>query len=615
MASIQETTAVSIRKGNTAENDAFTGILGEVVADLGVDGTGVDIGTTLRLHNGVTQGGIRMARADLTNVTSKTLASSRELYGDKNLAYADLSNIEELVNTDQKYVVRDYMHSYGLALNSQIDDLDTRKANVTMDNVDTAALATGEGQTGKHSGKDLAYADASNINAKYLADAQYRSGDDGDKALAYADASNINTTNLASTNHGGGPTLAKADLTNVTNANFKNKADAINTEYTTNKITQINTSSSSTSTEYTSAAAVIDYVASELNKLDYMNPNLDNATSWEPLYADINTPYYYNNDVTKFTATGSSFTTTTAYSDVTTAGTVTKNLPTIAPTNRILTGTTVNLQLAVYGLSTTDDPILRPYDADKPATVRLYPEFGTTNLATQRITFINNAGSTATGTLVSTAHPSLSGVYHYSIGLSIDDVVGPDGQKTTSSGWNANDSSDITEVPCYKNINNIVVTPVLTLQVATVSSGHITKFEFDPKTTDTQITNAVNITVGHPFTVSVTKDAQTGDKVPAATIQSGSVAKFNLLTTTNSNIPEIGGAGLLKANLENLPGMTVADIMENGSAAWSINKTKSVPDITLSTIDASEYERIATIGQVWECNKKIDSRITFRQWS
>ena len=79
MASIQETTSIQLRKGNTAENLAFTGAIAEVSADLGADSTGTDINTTLRLHNGVIPGGIPMARADLTNVTTKTLASSRDL--------------------------------------------------------------------------------------------------------------------------------------------------------------------------------------------------------------------------------------------------------------------------------------------------------------------------------------------------------------------------------------------------------------------------------------------------------------------------------------------------------------------------------------------------------
>lgn len=610
MASIQETTAVSLRKGNTAENDAFTGVLGEVVADLGVDGTGIDINTTLRLHNGITEGGIRLARADLTNVTSKALATSRNLYGDKNLAYADLSNIEELIDVNQQQIVRDYMHEYGLALNTQIDELDTAKANVTMDNVDTASLATGEGQTGKHAGKDLAYADASNVNSKYLADAQYRSGADGDKALAYADASNINTMGLTTTSHGSGPIIARADLSNVNNTNFKNKADAINTEYTTNKVEEIDPSSAQTSVQYPTTGAVIDYIGEKIDDLNYMNLNLDNATSWKPLYANINTPYIYNNNVSNFTSTGSSFTNTITRTE----NGVTKNLPAIAPTNEVLTDIPTNLQLAVYSLTTSDDPA-RPYDADKPFLIRLYPEFGTTQLNSQRITFINSAGSTATGTLTCTAHPSLSGVYHYSLGLSIDDVVGPDGETDTSTGWSANDSTDINEVPCYKNINNIEVTPVLTLQIDTVSSGHITSFEFDPKVSQEEIASALDITVGHPFTVSVTKDSITGEKIATATIQSGNVAKFNLLTTTDSDIPSIGGAGLLKFNLENLPGMKAIDIAENEGAAWSINKMKSVPDITAATIDTSEYDRIATVGQVWECAKSIDSRITFRQWS
>lgn len=606
MASIQETTAVSIRKGNTAENLAFTGTIAEVTADLGIDGTGTDINATLRLHNGIVQGGIPLARADLTNVTTSALAKNRNLYGDSNLAYADLSNIEELTDDDQKNTVRDYMHSYGLALNTQIDDLELRKANTSMDNINTEVLATGEGEPGKHDGKNLAYADGSNVNTKYFADSQYRvTGETGDDPLAYANLSNVDTTNLVgsvATRPAGmsGPVIANSDLTNVADDTIKNRIDSLTVdgqtyrvEYTNNKINQINGSSA---VNYPTTGAVISYVEQELDKLDYMNPNLDNATSWNPLYAKEGTNFIYNSDIDNFTTTGSDFTTT-----ITEDG---RNLQAYAPTSKALTGT-VNLKLAVYSLSSGDN---------KPDSYRLYPEFGTTQLTSQRITFINNSGSKATGNLTCTS-TGITGVYHYSLGMTSEDIVGPDDSPLTSTGWNAANNNDINEVPCYANISNIIVNPVLTARIDTVSSGKITKFTFNPKLAENEITSPESITIGHPLSVVVTKDSQTGQKYATATIQSGNNATFSLETVMDSEIPTIGGAGLLKASLDNLPGMTATDIAENNNASWSINKVKAIPAVTSVTIPASEYERLATIGQVWDSLKKIDSKIVFRQWS
>lgn len=594
MASIQETTSVQLRKGNTAENLAFTGAIAEVSADLGIDGTGTDINTTLRLHNAVLSGGIPLARADLTNITTKVLAKNRNLYGDKNLAYADLSNIEYLEDTDLQHVVRDYMNEYGLALNTDIEDLDERKANRTMDNVDTASLATDAG----HTGKNLAYVDMSNVNSKYLADNQYRTGLDDDDALAYYDFRNTSTANLvasSTTRPAGmsGPVIADSDLTNVTDNTIKDRLDNLNVEYTINKVTSINPESESTATDYPTTGATIAYVEDELDKLDYMNPNLDNATSWEPLYAKSGTQIIYNDDIEKLSSAGTGFTTTIEEDG--------QDLPAYAPTTKALTST-INLKLAVYSLSEDDD---------KPSSYRLYPEFGTTQLQDQEITFINNTGSTATGNLTCTP-TGLIGIYHYSLGMSSDDIVGPDGQRTTSIGWNASNVRDINQVPCYANINNIVVTPVLTARIDTVSNGAITKFIFNPKLAEEEIETPETITIGHPLTVVVTKIDD--EKYATATIQSGNNATFSLETIGDPEIPVIGGAGLLKASLENLPGMTTTDIVENGNAKWTINKTKLVPDITAQSIDSAENERLATIGQVWECAKRIDSRIIFRAW-
>lgn len=604
MASIQETTSIQLRKGNTAENLAFTGAIAEVSADLGADSTGTDINTTLRLHNGVIPGGIPMARADLTNVTTKALASSRNLYGDKNLAYADLSNIEELEDTDQQHVVRDYMHTYGLALNSQVEELDKSKANRTMDNVDTSTLATGEGEAGKHSGKNLAYADMSNVTTVDLATS---TGHDG-KNLAYYDLNNINTANLIKATNTrpstmSGPVIAAVDLSNVTDNTIKDRLDGLDVEYIINKKTSIDPKSTSTNIDYPTAGAVIEYVEGKLNKLDYMNPNFDNASTWEPLYGKTGTQLIYNNDVDNFTATGSNFTTTSLYKEA--------NIPAIIPTNEHLSES-ILLKMAVYTLQAYDPD--KPQDEDKPEIIRVYPEFGTTQLTPQDVTFINSTGSKAKARLVCTPHPSLSGVYHYAIALSLDNVVGPDNSRYTSNGWVANNSTNIHEVPCYNNINNIVVTPVLVAQVNTVSGGHITSFIFDPEVSPETMTSK-SITFGHPFNVTVEDDPVTADVYPIPEIQSGNNATFNLITISDPNLPVIGGANVLKTSLDNLPGMTALDITENANASWTINKVKPIPAITSTSIDSTEYNRLATIGQVWDCARSIDSRIIFRKWS
>ena len=119
MASFVETTAISLRKGDTTANMNFTGILGEITADLGYSSSGgaqgTDINTTLRLHNGVTKGGIPMCRADTRNITSQVLAENRPLFGDKNLAYADLSNIEKLTDAPTIERVVTVLTEYGLS--------------------------------------------------------------------------------------------------------------------------------------------------------------------------------------------------------------------------------------------------------------------------------------------------------------------------------------------------------------------------------------------------------------------------------------------------------------------------------------------------------------------
>ena len=63
---------------------------------MGTSGDGTDATTTtLRLHNGITTGGIPMMRADTMNMSTRVLAEGRKKLGDKNLAYSDLANLEE----------------------------------------------------------------------------------------------------------------------------------------------------------------------------------------------------------------------------------------------------------------------------------------------------------------------------------------------------------------------------------------------------------------------------------------------------------------------------------------------------------------------------------------
>lgn len=616
MASISETTAVSLRKGSTASNLNFTGTLGEVVADLGIDASGTDINTTLRLHNGVNSGGIPLARADMANIETSALAQNRRLFGDKNLAYADLSNFETTEDPDVIAVIKEAFDEYGLATDEDIARLDEDKANKTMDNVDTASLATGEGEAGKHSGKNLAYADGSNVNTKYFANETYRTGLDGDNALAYTSLSNIDTTNLTldettRPDTVSGPVLARVDMTNISEVDLKNKLDTVYVEYNTNKVTSIDPDSSSTSTEYPTTGATIEYVANELDKLDYMNPNFDNASTWDPLYAKAGEPIIYNTDIDNFTAQGDSFDERqyVIYS-IDTETETTVELPAIIPTNKVLSGS-VNLKMAVYSLT--------PAPYENPYTVRLWPEYGTTQLENQEITFINNTGSTVVANLECTPHPTLTNpqVYHYCVAVAGDEALGPDGTPETSSGWNCNDSKNINDIPSYPNINGILVTPVLTVSIDTVTSGKISKFTFNPEDSNVEISpkSPESLTFGHPFKVKIESgEDDPEEKYATAIIESGTDATFNLSTILDENLPIIGGASLLKNSLDNLPGMTITDILENDNAAWTINKTKPTPSHKLNAIDSSEDVRLATIKQVWEAAVKA-SEVTFKKWS
>ena len=282
MASVIETTALSIRKGDHDANLNFVGILGEVSYDGGyaTDGNvlGTDINTTLRIHNAVTKGGIPLARADMRNITTELLAENRQYFDDKNLAYADLKNIEELEEQDDITRVVTIFENYGFVLDSTVKEYLESYALKDMTNVDTADLATDAG----HSGKNLAYADTSNINTADLASSAIHNGTDGNKPLAYADGSNLDTTQLT-TSPAIGPALARQDLSNVPQSfwddllindyNFetKNNKDSVIPEDDAEVIAG----------HYPETNAVKHYVDSVIREGSFLTRNMKNASSFE----------------------------------------------------------------------------------------------------------------------------------------------------------------------------------------------------------------------------------------------------------------------------------------------------------------------------------------------
>lgn len=304
------TTAVSFRKGNLEENKEFAGVEGEIVADLGVSSTSpnsTNTEATIVLHTGNGEaGGIRMAREDLLNV--KTITPLANL----GLARTDLSNIEhcpsESIDTVESILKSDYKiasqdahdinttqisaagttapgggpmllnttmsNLYSVSTNAHnklVDALDDQLALKNMSNVDTTELATGEGTSGKHSGKDLAYKDMSNIDTQDLAErgedsAGYHSGKD----LAYRDISNVTFSSVKTL-------VDTAYNTGISSNKFVGYEDTINKIDGTNTI--INPSNSKSTTLYPSVNALTNYVAKQLN--GYASADLDNITSWD----------------------------------------------------------------------------------------------------------------------------------------------------------------------------------------------------------------------------------------------------------------------------------------------------------------------------------------------
>ena len=550
MASIIKTTAISLRKGDSEANRSFTGILGELVADLGADGTGTDINTTLRLHNGVLQGGIPMCRADFLNISTRQLAVGRNnlgMTGEKNLAYADLSNLETLTDSTAIQLVLNTLAGYGLAKKSYVDAELLKKANVDFSNIDTSDLASdGHG----HAGKNLAYADTSNVNTADLTSSTIHTGTDGDKPLAYADASNLDTTNLEDR-------LAKIDLTNVTKLSLENalwntqtQPDGnVDPERTQNK-TNADLHTISDANKYPTVPAVKNYVEYEIENAGYLKRDYSNTETYDLLYSNFGAKDPQNNNYNVlYLADKSDY---NYPSGIVQAGSgFTQNKLYIDTNNTILDASgTQSDTLKVRITEVSAEGI--PTDAE------FYQPKGKENIGsgTKQLKMGN---STVNITYTSTALGD--GFYAYTL-TNITPVSVAAGDFVQNS---------IVEVT-----PKVPLTQLLWLNVNTIDgSGAITRYSFYP-TTGTMEINSGTYTFAP---------------------ESGTSAKVKLKVSSVQQ-----GGQLLKTDLSNLLGMTDEDRRAGEGNAWRINAEESIPTIQVqeAALPDNIETTMATQGQVWE---------------
>lgn len=560
MASLVETKAVSLRKGNHSENMAFTGVQGEVVVDLGYSdkngNLGTDVNTTLRLHNGITKSGIPMARADLLNVSSQLLAENREIVNDKNLAYADLSNLESLPSEDtsSKNKVLSTLSSYGLAIESEVQQRLDNKVNLNTDNLNTAYLTSEEIHDGQINGnKPLAYADTSNVNTRDLATPGYHSDSStGNKPLAYSDLSNVDISGFANANLDNvstdnlwksvedrsenvtGAPLARADLANVDPSVFD--IQGFGFERVINKDSTINPNHV-VPAHYPETVAVIDYVGNTIKK-ECANNYLTNINDWSSLfYKPDDVIYQYSAD-TSSTATGfeinQEFTT-----DI-----LLLNDP----------------KVSLYALVGSTD------GSGAIQTLSLTHSIGSRDLSGIGTLYIKSlSNSTATFTITSVNNGD--GTYTYSV----DNILTSGSGFLPDMDYVVTDSSgqEIGEI-VYKCLD-VVITNV-------DNSGHILSIEMNPKYGLTSVNKITTIRSDVQVTVS------------------------SYEYSTN------GGPNVLKPDLTNLNGMSENDRINEGGSPWRIRHDEEIPSLSQSTIPEEQDYTIATNGNVWRALKNLPNQ-------
>lgn len=576
MASIVETKAVALRRGNHNENLAFTGVQGEVVVDLGnpdAGELGTDANATLRLHNGITRGGIPMARADMLNVSTSLLTRERHEVGEKNLACADLSNIEEATNPTEREKIKRTLVDYGLADKSQVDTQLETKVNVSTNNLNTAQLVSSAIHNGVDGNKPLAYADTSNINTVDLVDSTKHTGTSGNKPLAYADTSNVNTSDLvSSTIHDGtsgnkplsyndlanvdttnltldqsnrpsemsGPVLAASDLSNVSSTVVKNMMDNSTIERNTNKDSTIN-EEAILNNHYPETDAVVTYVKNKINEItdDYVNTSLTNVTDWNILYDSSNSSV--NMRTAEIINSGNGFELNEPYAT---------------------------------GIYLTDDEKdylwVQVDSVDSSGSIQsmsIIENIGSMDLSSEN-PFVITSETNVDATFTITSTDNGDGTYTYSL----------DSITNGGSGFNIEDSSHdggyTVKSSVTGNLYKVMYHQLTITPMSVDTNGAILVANCEPQFGFTVVNNN-SVTITSPLNSTAT------------------------LSISTSTFNENGGAGLTKTDLTNLKGMTDADVNNEINSPWRIRHNEAFPSTSDSTIPASQDYTIATNGAIW----------------
>lgn len=606
MASIVETKSVSIRKGNHNENIAFTGVLGEVTADLGYEdknrNLGTDSNTTLRLHNGVTKGGVPMARADMLNVSTELLAQGRELINDKNLAYSDLSNIILPENPSARNRIKSIMETCGLADENGVADRLETKADADTSNINTANLASSTVHNGMEEGDyPLAYASTKNINTLDLATTQYHNDSTtGNLPLAYADLSNVDTQQITlpetirseriigpviakadmtnvnttiltipenerdesnSTMNMTGPALARRDLSNVPPEILANIFDDVQTyglENVSNKDSYID-ESNYTVGHYPSTGAVVDYVDSKVGSVggNYANTSLTNVKNWDVLYSTSGSPIY-NRNATVINSQDS-FELNTSYD-----------------TNLYL----VDDEKDTLWVQVTQ---VDSSGAISSGGISIRKNIGSVDLTNEN-PFIITSDTNVNATFTLTSTNNGNGTYTYSLNNIISSGSGFHTEDSTHDGEYIVKSS-VTQ-NTYKIIcNALKIVPTELSE----STGAIVSAKCEP---------------AYGFTVIGST------QTPVTTTITSASNKTATISIVSQEYNRIGGAGLAKLDFTNLTGMTMTDQSEETNSPWRIRHNEDLPSLSLNNISNDQNYTIATNGAVWRALKTIFSYIS-----
>lgn len=565
MASYSETTAIALRRGNTQDNLSFTGVAGELVADMGETGDGTDINTTLRLHNGVMAGGIPMARSDFLNCTTAALAKNRAIVGDKNLAYADLSNFETLSDSTAIERIVNALDTYGLSTDEELEAMAITKANVTMSNIDTKVLAEAEsGASGTHTGKNLAYYDMSNVNTKYLATTVTRSSDPADLPLAYYNQQNVDTTNLtkdvnARPNTMSGPVIAKKDLSNVENSTFNDifygNTRNFKLETTHNKLNVLTDETSSNDT-YASAGAITNYVQDKCNAIEFLEQDFSNTENWKNLTQDEN---------------------------------ITSDIEFISELQTGGTGYQTGIHPIVL-LNGVEDPkvdfklLVNAVNANgRPTSVTLIPSFGITEtLAHNSLTFKTRLGDSVTVSINLHA-------YNITPGATQPDFYGYEPTITSASVTNGGFTTAVYDATISEQ-----VIPVMCIVVDSVNTnGAILTYHMAETNKPYMLSQKETCSIRHV-------NSETGTE--------------GTITVDSKDIGSpIGGAGLLKKDMSNLSGMTSEDIVNTQNTSLFINPDLPMPSFK-TALPSYEKGHIVTMGKLWEAMKERTTVVTIRTW-